>query len=145
MFFAYFKPHASFPAVLGELVCAGLNVMGFDWIASPACTELEVVTLDWLGRLLHLPPRFLSGEPGPGGAVIQGSAGEAAIVILLAATRQAQRREAASRRTATATATADDDDGERDDDIGRAGARNLEDSGRRYMESKVVVSPLSRA
>jgi len=26
-FFAYFKPHASYPAVLGELVCAGLNVM----------------------------------------------------------------------------------------------------------------------
>ena len=46
-FFAYFKPHSSYPAVLGEMVCAGLNVMGFDWIASPACTELEVVTLDW--------------------------------------------------------------------------------------------------
>ena len=40
-FFAYFKPHASYPAVLGETVCAGLNVMGFDWIASPACTEIE--------------------------------------------------------------------------------------------------------
>ena len=25
-FFAYFKPHASYPAVLGELLCAGLNV-----------------------------------------------------------------------------------------------------------------------
>ena len=32
-FFAYFKPHSSYPAVLGELLCAGLNVMGFDWIA----------------------------------------------------------------------------------------------------------------
>ena len=39
-FFAYFKPHASYPAVLGELVSAGLNVMGFDWIASPAATEV---------------------------------------------------------------------------------------------------------
>jgi aromatic-L-amino-acid decarboxylase len=91
-FFAYFKPHASYPAVLGELVCAGLNVMGFDWIASPACTELEVVTLDWLAKLLHLPERLQSGAPGPGGGVIQGSAGEAAIVVLLAATRQAQQR-----------------------------------------------------
>jgi len=93
-FFAYFKPHSSFPAVLGELVCAGLNVMGFDWIASPACTELEVVTLDWLGRLLRLPEKFLSSSPGPGGGVIQTSAGEASIVVLLAATRAAQRRDA---------------------------------------------------
>ena len=37
-FFAYFKPHSSYPAVLAETLCAGLNVMGFDWIA-----------LDWIG------------------------------------------------------------------------------------------------
>ena len=36
--------------MLGELCCAGLNVMGFDWIASPACTELEMHVLDWLVR-----------------------------------------------------------------------------------------------
>lgn len=72
-FFAYFKPHASYPAVLGELLCAGLNVMGFDWIASPACTELEVVTLDWLARFLNLPSKFLGSSNGPGGGVIQGS------------------------------------------------------------------------
>jgi len=121
-FFAYFKPHSSFPAVLGELVCAGLNVMGFDWIASPACTELEVVTLDWLGRLLQLPARFLSASPGPGGAVIQGSAGEAAIVVLLAATRSAQRRVAPTQSASSSSScdsgtTGDDDDA--GDDVGR--------------------------
>jgi Grx4 family monothiol glutaredoxin len=26
-FFAYFKPHASYPSVLGEMLCAGLNVI----------------------------------------------------------------------------------------------------------------------
>jgi hypothetical protein len=26
-FFAYFKPHSSYPAVLGELLCAGINVV----------------------------------------------------------------------------------------------------------------------
>jgi len=71
-FFAYFKPHASYPAILGETLCAGLNVMGFDWIASPACTELEVVTLDWLARFLNLPNKFLGSSDGPGGGVIQG-------------------------------------------------------------------------
>jgi aromatic-L-amino-acid decarboxylase len=125
-FFAYFKPHSSYPAVLGELVCAGLNVMGFDWIASPACTELEVVTLDWLGKLLQLPERFLSCSAGPGGAVIQGSAGEAAIVILLAATRRAQSRRAAASRSAGAPllggagATADACTGAAADDVGRS-------------------------
>ena len=84
-FFAYFKPHSSYPAVLGETLCAGLNVMGFDWIASPACTELEVVTLDWLAKILHLPQCFLSSDSGPGGGVIQGSAGESATVALTAA------------------------------------------------------------
>ena len=84
-FFAYFKPHASYPAVLGETLCAGLNVMGFDWIASPACTELEVVTLDWLAQILNLPSCFLSSATGPGGGVIQGSAGESATVVLTAA------------------------------------------------------------
>ena len=84
-FFAYFKPHASYPAVLGETLCAGLNVMGFDWIASPACTELEVVTLDWLAKILNLPSCFLSSDSGPGGGVIQGSAGESATVVLTAA------------------------------------------------------------
>jgi hypothetical protein len=34
-FFAYFKPSASYPSVLGELLCAGINVMGFSWISSP--------------------------------------------------------------------------------------------------------------
>lgn len=91
-FFAYFKPHSAYPAVLAETLCAGLNVMGFDWIASPACTELEVVTLDWLGKFLNLPDKFLSSGKGPGGAVIQGSAGESAIVVILAAILQYEKK-----------------------------------------------------
>lgn len=47
-------------------MCAGLNVMGFDWIASPACTELEVVVLDWLAKFLNLPDRFLNLSPHSG-------------------------------------------------------------------------------
>lgn len=84
-FFAYFKPHSSYAAVLGEMLCAGINVMGFDWIASPACTELEVIVLDWLADFLNLPKQFYNFADGPGGSVIQGSAGESAIVAFLAA------------------------------------------------------------
>jgi len=38
-------------------------------IASPACTELEMVVMDWLAKLLDLPGDFLS--TGKGGGVIQ--------------------------------------------------------------------------
>jgi len=37
--------------------------------ASPSCTELEIVMMDWLGKLLQLPDAFLSG--GKGSGVIQ--------------------------------------------------------------------------
>ena len=37
--------------------------------ASPACTELEVLMMDWLAKMLQLPQQFLSG--GQGGGVIQ--------------------------------------------------------------------------
>eukprot|EP01047_Picozoa_sp_COSAG01_P111288 COSAG01_NODE_40078_length_468_cov_0.626016_1_plen_77_part_00 len=55
--------------------------MGFDWIASPACTELEQLTMDWLCGMLGLPRRWRHDSAGPGGGVIQGSAGESAIVV----------------------------------------------------------------
>ena len=84
-FFAYFKPHASYPSVLGEMLSAGLNVMGFSWTASPSCTELESVTLDWLAQLIQLPAEFHCRGDGKGGGVIQGSAGESCIVAMLAA------------------------------------------------------------
>ena len=40
-------------------------------LASPACTELEVVMLDWLGKMLDLPKEFLTSGGGKGGGVIQ--------------------------------------------------------------------------
>lgn len=43
-------------------------------MASPACTELEVITLNWLGKLLGIPKTFLGSHDGPGGGVIQVSA-----------------------------------------------------------------------
>lgn len=104
-FFAYFKPHSSYPAVLGETLCAGLNVMGFDWIASPACTELEVVTLDWLGQILNLPKVFLSSSSGNGGGVIQGSAGESATVALTAAIERTRTNSTSTSTIGTDTDT----------------------------------------
>lgn len=82
-FFAYFSANASPPAMLAELVAAGLGVQGMLWATSPACTELETHVLDWLADALGLPDAFTSR--GPGGGVIQDTASSATLCALLAA------------------------------------------------------------
>lgn len=54
-FMAYFGITASGPGILGEMLMAALNVNAMLWRTSPAATELEQVTLDWLRQLLGLP------------------------------------------------------------------------------------------
>ncbi|KAM3680776.1 aromatic-L-amino-acid decarboxylase isoform 2-T2 [Ammospiza maritima maritima] len=84
-FFAYFPSASSFPALLADMLCGGIGCVGFSWAASPACTELETVMLDWLGKMVNLPKEFLAEKDGQGGGVIQGSASEATLIALLAA------------------------------------------------------------
>ena len=86
-FFAFFPANASGPAILGELLSAGLGVQGMLWATSPACTELETHVLDWLVEMLGLPPNFKSA--GTGGGVIQDSASSASLCALLAARERA--------------------------------------------------------
>uniref|UniRef100_A0A804L8A4 Tyrosine decarboxylase n=1 Tax=Musa acuminata subsp. malaccensis TaxID=214687 RepID=A0A804L8A4_MUSAM len=82
-YFAYFPSNSSTAGFLGEMLSAGFNIVGFSWVTSPAATELEVIVLDWLAKMLKLPNQFLS--TGKGGGVIQGTASEAILVVLLAA------------------------------------------------------------
>lgn len=82
-YFAYFPANASGPAILGDLLSAGLGVQGMLWTTSPACTELETVVVDWLAQLLGLPERF--GPAGSGGGTIADSASSANLIALLAA------------------------------------------------------------
>lgn len=80
--------------------------------ASPACTELETIVLDWLGKAIGLPDDFLAFKEGSrGGGVIQvepfdrifsqkyynifllqTSASECVLVTMLAARAQAIKR-----------------------------------------------------
>jgi len=53
-FLAYFSITASTPGILGEMLTSALNVNGMLWITSPAATELEAVTLDWLRQMMGL-------------------------------------------------------------------------------------------
>jgi aromatic-L-amino-acid decarboxylase len=86
-FFGFFPANASGPAVLGELLSAGLGVQGMLWTTSPAATELETRVLDWMARAIGLPGEFLSVS-GTGGGVIQGTASEAVLVAMLAARKK---------------------------------------------------------
>ena len=56
---------------MADILSGAIACIGFSWIASPACTELEMVTMDWLGKMLSLPPEFLFETKGHGGGVIQ--------------------------------------------------------------------------
>lgn len=74
------------------MLSGAIACIGFTWIASPACTELEVVMLDWLGKMLDLPKEFLACTGGKGGGVIQGTASEATLVALLGAKAKTMQR-----------------------------------------------------
>ena len=86
-FFAFFPANTSGPAILGELLAAGLGVQGMLWATSPSCTELETHVLDWVADMLDLPEGFKS--TGSGGGVIQDSASSATLCALLAARERA--------------------------------------------------------
>ncbi|WOG94127.1 hypothetical protein DCAR_0313420 [Daucus carota subsp. sativus] len=89
-FYAYFRTTTSNAAFQGEMLCNALNVAGFNWICSPAATELEMIVMDWLGKMLSLPQSFLFA--GNGGGVLQGSTSEALICVLSAARDRALKQ-----------------------------------------------------
>ncbi|KAL0121441.1 hypothetical protein PUN28_006746 [Cardiocondyla obscurior] len=90
--------HAYFPALnspaslLGDMLADAINCLGFTWASSPACTELETIVMNWLGKMIGLPEDFLHRPGGSGGGgVIQTTASEATLVCLLAARTRAIR------------------------------------------------------
>ena len=86
-FYAFFPGNSSGPAILGELLSAGLGVQGMMWLTSSACTELETHMMDWLVAMMGLPAKFLSS--GAGGGVIEDSASSATLCALLAGRERA--------------------------------------------------------
>lgn len=59
-YFAYYPSNSSTAGFLGEMLISGFSILGFSWITSPAATELEVIVLDWVAKMLNLPEHFLS-------------------------------------------------------------------------------------
>jgi aromatic-L-amino-acid decarboxylase len=80
-FFGYFPTGGSLSSVLADMVGTGLGVIGLNWQASPALTELEQAMTDWLRDLMGLPATF-SG-------VLQDTASAASFVALVCARERA--------------------------------------------------------
>ena len=57
-FHAYFSVTGSGPGVIADTLAAALNVNAMVWRSSPAATELEERTLDWLRQMMGLPEGF---------------------------------------------------------------------------------------
>src|SRR5947199_2441100 len=76
-FMGYFSVGSSGPSILGDMFDSVLDVTRMLWRTSPAATELEQVTLDWLRQML--------GLPGPLFGVINDTASSGTLYALAAA------------------------------------------------------------
>src|SRR3954466_239389 len=82
-FFGYFPCNGSLASVLGDYVSTGLGVLGLAWQSSPALTEVEEVTTDWLRSMLGLSDAW-SG-------VIQDTASTSTLIALICARESTTR------------------------------------------------------
>jgi aromatic-L-amino-acid decarboxylase len=82
--------------MIGDMYSGAFNAAAFNWICSPAITELETIMMDWLCNLLAVPDCFLSTSSSGGGGIIQGTASEVVVTALVAARERLIRRRLAS-------------------------------------------------
>lgn len=80
-FFGYFPSNGTLSSVLGDYLSTGLGVLGLSWQSSPALTELEETTTDWVRQMVGLTDRW-SG-------VIQDTASTSTLVALICARERA--------------------------------------------------------
>ncbi|MEZ5293097.1 MAG: pyridoxal-dependent decarboxylase [Vicinamibacterales bacterium] len=76
-FFGYFPCNGTPASVLGDYVSTGLGVLGLAWQSSPALTEVEEVTTDWL--------RQMAGLSDAWEGVIQDTASTSTLLALICA------------------------------------------------------------
>ncbi|KKA29898.1 hypothetical protein TD95_001492 [Thielaviopsis punctulata] len=84
-FMAFFPASSSDPAMVADMYCNAFTGAHFNWICSPAATELETIVLDWLADAASLPTCFRATGATGGGGVIHGSASEAILTVMVAA------------------------------------------------------------
>jgi aromatic-L-amino-acid decarboxylase len=84
-FLAYFPANTSPPSILAEMLTATIGAQCMSWNTSPAATELEQVTMEWLRQMVGLSPDFTG--------VIQDTASTATLVAMVTARDRAVGRE----------------------------------------------------
>ncbi len=87
-FMAYFPSSSAGPSIAAELLIAALGAQAMLWRTSPAATELELLSVDWLRQAVGLPDAFQG--------VILDTASTGSFTALLAA-REAAGREVRER------------------------------------------------
>jgi aromatic-L-amino-acid/L-tryptophan decarboxylase len=80
-FFGYFPSNGLLASVLGDYLSTGFGVIGLTWQASPALTEVEEITTDWMRQML--------GLSGAWSGVINDTASTSSLVALLCARERA--------------------------------------------------------
>jgi len=80
-FFGYFPSNGLLASVLGDFTSTGLGVLGLSWQSSPALTELEEVTTDWM--------RQMTGLSNSWSGVIHDTASTCTLVALICARERA--------------------------------------------------------
>ncbi|HXK11559.1 MAG TPA: pyridoxal-dependent decarboxylase [Vicinamibacteria bacterium] len=80
-FFGYFPSNGELASVLGDYLSTGLGVLGLSWQSSPALTEIEETTTDWVRQMVGLSEAW-SG-------VIQDTASSCTLVALISAREKA--------------------------------------------------------
>lgn len=80
-FFGYFPANSDLASVLGDYLSTGLGQLGLSWQSSPAMTELEELTTDWMRQMIGLSDAW-SG-------VIQDTASTSTLVALICARERA--------------------------------------------------------
>lgn len=83
-FFAYFATSTSAPGIFAELLSAAFDAKAILWRTSPASTELEEVTVDWLRQMMGL-------DSGLGG-IIYDTASVSSMHAIAAAREGTERR-----------------------------------------------------
>ncbi|KAI5451978.1 hypothetical protein NCC49_001277 [Naganishia albida] len=139
-FFAYFPSITNFESILADMYATSVSNPGFNWNCSPACTELEMVVMDWAAKLFGLDPIF-HGNSGVGGGIILGSASEACLTIAVAARERCLRVLVEDRPAEKATAA----NGSFEDDFARGTEVKTGVDGARVHASQVIIPEVLRA
>lgn len=85
-FHAFFPASSSYSAILAAMLKDILGYVNFDWSITPCGSELEIIVLDWYGKLMGLPDCFLrNGTGSRGSGIIFRSTSESIFASMLTA------------------------------------------------------------